>query len=254
MKLVACLRCGRALVMSIFVASAVTGVASKTAADPSGWSGQVTAYGWGAGISGDFRPTPGSAELSFDNSFSDLLEDLDAAFFMTGLARQDRLVLFFDLSYTSSSRSGRVPPGITASGEVKMRSATLAAGRRYRATERTAVDLLGGARIWRVDGSVGVPLAGVAIAREANFVDPIVALRVNTELSERWSLLGYLDVGGFGVGSNMTWQVAVTANYRMNENLYISGGWRHLYVDYDESGAEFEGSMTGPILGVTWQF
>jgi hypothetical protein len=242
------------IVMAGLLCAATFLVPSGLQAGPRDWSGQVTIYGWGAGVSGDFRPLPGAPQLSFDNSFSDVLEDLDAAFFMSALARRGDLVLFGDLTYSSSSRSGRVPPGIAASGKLTMRSATLAAGKRFEAAPQTTLDLLGGARFWSIDGLVSVPLAGVTVAPEANFTDPIIALRANTQLSPRWSLLAYVDAGGFGVGSDFTWQTAVTANYKFSDHFYLSAGWRHLYVDYTKNGADFDGSMTGPIIGATFRF
>lgn len=227
---------------------------SAGAAQAQDWSGQVTLYGWGAGVGGDFTPFAGAPTLSFDKSLSDVLEDLDGAFFATALARRGNLVLFGDFTYSSSSREGLVPPGVPASGEVTIRSLTLAAGRRFDGGAGTTVDVLGGLRAWSVEGLVSVPLAGISIAPEKSFVDPIVALRVNTRLAPRWMLLGYLDLGGFGVGSEVTWQAAVTANYEATENLYLSAGWRHLYLDYEDGGTAFEGSMSGPLVGATWRF
>ena len=73
----------------------ITALAPVTAqAGSSEWSGQVTLYGWGAGVTGDFRPFPGAPRLSFDRSFSDVLKDSDGAFFMTALARRGDLVFF----------------------------------------------------------------------------------------------------------------------------------------------------------------
>ncbi len=218
------------------------------------WSGQVTLYGWGAGVTGDFRPFGTAPTLTFDKSFSDILEDLDGALFVSGLARRDDLVLLGDFTYTSSSRDGLVPPGIPASGEVTIWSLTLAAGKRFDPAEGITVDLLGGARGWSVDGEVSVPLAGVSLAPEASFIDPIVALRVNAALAPRWSLIGYADIGGLGVGSELTWQGVVTANYQATDNLYLSAGWRHLYLDYEDDGTLFEGAMSGPLFGATWRF
>ena len=216
------------------------------------WSGQVTVYGWGAGVSGDFTPFTGAPTLSFDKSLSDVLEDLDAAVFVTGLARRGDLVLFGDLTYTASSRAGLVPPGLPASGEVSLQSLTLAAGKRFDAGGGTTVDVLGGLRAWKIDGEVTSPV--LSVAPSASFVDPILALRVNTPLSDRWSVLSYVDVGGFGAGSDFTWQAAVTANYQARENLYISAGWRHLAVDYSDGGTVFDGALSGPVLGVTFTF
>lgn len=229
-------------------------VAATGGAQAQEWSGQVTLYGWGAGVSGDFTPSAGAPTLEFDASLAEVLEDLDSAFFATGLATYGNLVLFGDLTYSTVSRDGLVPPGIPASGELTMRSLTLAAGRRFDAGGGSHVDVLGGFRAWSVDGRVSVPLAGVSISPTSEFVDPIIAVRGSAPLSDRWSVLGYIDVGGFGVGSDLTWQAAVTANYQATDNLYLSIGWRHLYVDYSDGGTVLEGAMTGPLLGATWRF
>lgn len=227
---------------------------SGTLANAQDWSGQVTLYGWGASVTGDFTPVTGAPTLSFDKSLSEVLEDLDAAFFATGILRRGDLVLFGDLTYTTSSRAGLVPPGIPASGELTIRSITLAAGRRFDTGGGSHVDLLGGFRAWSIDGFASAPVPPLPVATSSDFVDPIIAVRGSAPLSDRWSLLGYIDVGGFGAGSDLTWQAAVTANYQATDNLYLSIGWRHLYVDYAENGTLFEGAMTGPVIGATWRF
>ncbi|WP_292294824.1 hypothetical protein [Marivita sp.] len=243
---------------SVFAAAtailAVSFAVAPSSARAQEWTGQATIYGWGAGVGGDFTPRAGAPTLSFDKSLSEVLEDLDAALFVTGLARRGDLVLFGDFTYSSSSREGRVPPGIPASGEVTLRALTLAAGKRFDIDGGATIDVMGGLRGWSLDGKVSVPLAGVSLAPEQTFVDPIIALRVNTPLADRWSVLSYVDIGGFGVGSEMTWQAAITANYQATENVYLSFGYRHLFVDYRDGGTEFEGSMTGPLAGVTWRF
>lgn len=236
----------RAALLACAVAAAPAAGAARE------WSGQVTLYGWGAGVSGDFTPFSGAPALSFDKSLSEVLEDLDGAFFLTGLARRGDLVLLGDLTYSSSSRAGLVPPGIPASGEVTIRSLTLAAGRRFDAGGGTTVDLLGGLRAWDIDGEVTSPVLSVSPSR--SFVDPIAALRVNAPLAPRWSVIGYLDAGGFGVGSEFTWQAAVTANWQATDSLYLSFGWRHLYLDFEDGGTVFEGAMSGPVVGATWRF
>lgn len=225
---------------------------APAAAGARDWSGQVTLYGWGASVTGDFTPIAGRPTLSFDKSLSEVLKDLDGAFFITGLARRGDLVLFADYTSTELSRSGRLPLGIPAAGELTVRSLTLAAGQRFHATGGTSVDAVGGLRAWDIEGRISVPF--VSIAPNVDFVDPILGLRVNTPLSDDWSLLGYFDIGGFGVGSDLTWQFAATANYQATDNLYLSVGWRHLYVDFFEKGADFEISLTGPVVGATWRF
>lgn len=219
-----------------------------------GWTGQATLYAWGAGIGGDVTPFAGAPTLSFDKSLSEVLEDSDGFFFLSGLARRGDLVLFGDLSTSSSSKEGLVPPGAPARGALTQRSMTLAAGRRVVDDAGQTVDLLAGLRAWQVQGEVAVPLAGVSLSPEERFADPILAIRAHAPLSDRWSLIAYADVGGFGLGSDLTYQVAATANWQATDNLYLSVGFRQLYLDYDQGGTAFKVKMAGPLLGATWRF
>lgn len=241
----------RTLVQAILFGGMAAVVAAPAQAQD--WRGQVTLYGWGAGVTGDFTPFTGAPTLSFEKSLSEVLDDLDGAFFVTALARRGDLVLFGDLTYSKASRDGLTPVG-PAAGELTMRSLTLAAGKHFDMGGGSGVALLGGLRAWSIDGQVAAPAIGVDVAPGKDFVDPIVAVRGTTPLSDRWSLLGYLDVGGFGVGSDLTWQLAVAANYRASDKIYLSLGWRHLYVDYSDGGTKFKGAMTGPMVGLTLTF
>jgi hypothetical protein len=216
--------------------------------------GQVTIYGWLAGATGDFTPFAGAPTVSFDNSFGDVLEDLDAAFFASGQFRKDRLVVVADVSYASLSRDGLVPPGIPASGKVSQLAITALAGMRVEDGDDLKVDVLAGARLWNLDGRVEVPLAGVSIAPDRTFVDPVVAVRVNAGLAPRLSAIVHTDIGGFGVGSDFTYQFVATVNYQLGRSTWVSAGWRHLHLDYNDAGTAFEGSQTGPLFGVTQRF
>lgn len=224
------------------------------AANAQEWSAQLTPYVWATGVSGDITPFSGAPTIAFNSSFSEILDDLDAAFFISGYARRDRFVFLGDLSYSSSSRDGLIPPGVPASGELKQTSLTLAAGYRVVTDPSVSVDVLGGARVWRIEGSVDVPLAGVSVSPTESFTDPIVAVRANFSLDPQWSAVLYGDYGGFGVGSEETSQLVATVNYQMTENFYLSVGYRTLSVDYRDSGTRIDATMSGPLFGATWRF
>lgn len=218
------------------------------------WVGQVSPYLWGAGFGGTVTPYAGGPQLSVDRSFSEVLEDSDGAFFLSAFARRDRLVLLGDFSYSASSKRGTLPPGLPAEGSLRQSSLTLAAGWRVFDDERIRVDLLGGLRRWDVGVAVDVPLAGIARAPDADFTDPIVAARANVALSPRWSLITYADVGGFGVGSDNTYQWLATFNYLHGDRWAFSAGWRQLRVDYRDGGTRFDVTLAGPLLGASWRF
>lgn len=237
------------------IALAAPAAAQETAAEPEADSGaQITVYGWMAGASGDFTPFAGAPTIAFDSSFGEVIEDLDAAFFASAQFRRDRFVVVGDVSYASLSRDGVVPPGIPASGKVAQLAITALAGARVADNGTLTLDLLGGARLWNLDGRIDVPLAGVSVAPDKTFVDPIVAARLNTGLAPRLSATIQADVGGFGVASDFTYQLVGTLNYRFGQAAFISAGWRHLALDYDDAGTAFDGSQTGPLIGFTYRF
>src|SRR3990167_8525207 len=98
-------------------------------------------------------------------------------------------------------------------------------------------------RICRSPRSVSISLP------ERIFVDPILAARANFALAPRLSALVYGDIGGFGVGSEATAQVAATLNYRVGRSFVMSGGYRYLGVDYERAGVLVDARLAGPVLG-----
>ena len=58
-------------------------------------------------------------------------------------------------------------------------------------------------------------------------MDPYVGVRVQYPIAERWTLVGYADVGGFGVGSEFTWQAAAGINYEFSKSIAGKFGYRY---------------------------
>lgn len=224
------------------------------AQDDTGWTGQVTPYIWGSGLGGTLTPFTGAPTVSIDKSFSEVLEDSDGAFFVSGYARRGRLVLLGDYSYASSSRDGLIPPGLPAEGRLRQSSLTLAGGWRAVDGEKFRLDILGGLRQWNINTAVEVPLAGISRSPGLDFTDPLLALRANITLAPDWSVIAYADAGGFGVGSEHTWQWLATVNYLPGEHWAFSLGLRQLSVDYRDGGTRLDATLAGPMLGVTWRF
>lgn len=219
-----------------------------------GWAVQVTPYVWGSGVGGEVAPLAGGPTLEFDESLPDVLEDLDAAFFLSAFARRGAWVALADVSASASSREGLVPPGIPGEGEVSQRSVTLALGRRVQPDPRATLDLLLGLRAWDLEASAAVPLAGLSASADAGFADPIVAARATYALSPRLSATLYADLGGWGAGSEATDQQLATLNYAVTERLVLSTGWRRLHVDREGDGPRIEATFSGPLAGLTWRF
>lgn len=73
---------------SAIIGLIAAGLALPTNADginEEGWRFQLTPYVWMAGLAGDVRPLENAPTVSTSRSFSSILDDLDGAFFMTGV-------------------------------------------------------------------------------------------------------------------------------------------------------------------------
>lgn len=243
----------KAVLMCAAMLSAECAIAGQAAVLDDDWRFQITPYVWMAGLDGSVRPFQGAPTANVSKSFSDILQDLDVAFFLTGTARKDRWVLLGDVSHATTSDSASLPLGLSARAEVRQTSMTLLGGYNWQLGQQSSLDLMGGARLWIINAKVSV--ANLASARSrTTFVDPVVALRWRYDFAPRWSSLAYVDVGGFAVGSDFTWQALGSVNYQVRDNFYLSLGYRHLHVDYRSGGTRLDFGQGGPLIGATFQF
>lgn len=123
----------------------------------------------------------------------------------------------------------------------------------YRHLGKT-VSILAGARVNILNSDLDLNTIGTTASATETWVDPFIGARLSHRFGEsRWSAAIRGDIGGFGVGSDLAWQVYPVLNYRASRLLSIHLGYRALDMDYETgSGAKaFEYDMTtfGPEIG-----
>jgi len=97
-------------------------------------------------------------------------------------------------------------------------------------------------------------------SREVNddFLDPIVGARSQWRITEGFWLGARADVGGFSIGSKLSWQLIGTLGWDPAEWLSVIGGYRLLDIDYTKDTGLTESGMDlqfrGPMLGVMFRF
>lgn len=227
----------------------------------------ITPYVWAPSLSADLQPSTRLPTVSVDKSFGDVLDDLDAGFFLLGSVRNGRFAFLGDVTYADLSETDRlripatiVTPelDIPVEGAVSQLAMTVVAGYSVIDEPDVVVDLLGGFRAWSVEASIRVPSSFAPLARgvteDAFWVDPLLAVRGQYHISPEVSVMAYGDVGGFGAGSDLTWQAVGAISYRIRENLLLSAGYRVLAFDYSDGGFDVDLRAGGPLLGVTLKF
>jgi opacity protein-like surface antigen len=257
-----------AMLAALGLAPAPARAQIATAAPGSGWTFDFTPYIWGVAMSGDVQ---GGAlpPINIDMSFSDILDNLDAGLLGAFEARKGRWGLLFDAIYMkletsgTASRTGPGPMGATAtaSAELQVTQTMFAAALAYRVVEGPApIDIIGGLRYAKIEadaainGSFFAQAGSVARSADKDWVDPYIGVRVLQSIAHNWTLVSYLDIGGFGVGSDFTWQALLGLNYEFSKTFAAKFGYRYLSVDYDKNDFVYDMADSGLYLGLGIRF
>jgi hypothetical protein len=192
---------------------------------PDDWSFDISPYVWGAGLDGSIAAFPGAPEADVDVNFKDILENLDLAGMALVHLRYQRVAVYMDLVYTSVSADQETPLGILFD-DVELESeifiGTFGGAYRPIETEHASLDLLAGVRVWSVDTVLqleGDALLDQEFEHGENWVDPIIGLHGTYQFENGIFLTSLSQVGGFGVGSDLTWDSFAGIGSRFNDTI-----------------------------------
>ena len=249
--------------------SSQASTSAVTGKDP--WRFTVAPYFWGTSMDG--KAGVQDIETDVDISFGDILKDVSIALMVYGEARKDKFGFFVAPFYVRlhDKNSGPIDSRTTN------QSVMMGGGAFYRLAEwqtgegadgnplTIAVEPYIGARLTymrlEIELSQGSgPIPNSALPQEDKsrvWVDPIVGTRVGMDLTENWSLFAEGDVGGFGVGSDFSWQTMGYLGYRGSAfgvpTTYVVG-YRALSQDYDKDDFKWDVTQHGPMLGAAFHF
>ena len=120
------------------------------------------------------------------------------------------------------------------------------------------LDAGAGFRAWGF--SAGLTLNGALLPtasenRADSWTDPLIAARYHRELGDGFGLTAYGDVGGFGVGAHVDWQVIGSLDYALKPWVALRLGYRSLNFNYTAANSiGFNVHMKGPLLAATFRF
>jgi hypothetical protein len=209
------------------------------------------------GLEGDIGVGP--ITTAVDLSFGDILEELDGGLTAGFEARRDRWSITGDFIWLKLSASANP----AANSYLRFRQeeilASVALGYELCGTERTTLDLLAGAALTSLDvdlelNTPALPVTTRTASGSQEWIDPFVGMRVRHRLSDRWGVFARAEYGGFGVSSEEYWQVLAGISYRTTECTSIALAYRIMAVDYHQAAFDYDTEMSGPNLGLVFQF
>jgi hypothetical protein len=265
------------------------------------WEFSLTPYGWATSMNGDISARGHTVDVNESFIEIVEKSDSLLAWMTYFEARKGRIAFFtdfvwadigfpghFDITKSPLGRFDRATLNVEGNVQLDYEQTIIQSGIAYEVARWqrelgsfTALDLMGSARYWNQDVDVSLRLTGtltvdlqelglqlqrsrrVAIARSGDleWVDPVVGARIRHQIAPGKELRLVGDVGGFGAGSEFSWQAVATYGFDVNcfgTPLHTVIGYRALAVDFSEDGRFGKNALDvvqhGPVMGVTFNW
>ena len=253
---------------SIVLAVVAAAPARATEAAADAWQFEITPYVFGAGLRG--TTGVGQVKADVDSSFGDIMKHFDSGLMAAAEARKGPWGFAFDGVYfklkDQGTRSWEGPGAIgNATGEldatVSQLVYQLAVAYRVR-DDSTKIDVFGAGRYTRLDTDLNLvtttgpllPGGNRSLSGSAEWWDPVIGVRVLLPFAEHWIFMGYADIGGFGVGSKVTYQAIAGVNWQFAKSFAAKFGYRYMYQDYDKNNFLWDMAAHGAYVGLGISF
>jgi hypothetical protein len=233
------------VVAMIVAASATTAIAQPPRDDT--WNVFVAPYLMGAAMSG--ATTVRGLEVDVDMSASDVFSNLQFGAMGLIVARKGDWGFGSDLVWMALGTTVR-------DTNVDFNQGAFAFYGLRRLSP--AADVTFGLRVNTLQGELTFKGPDVTRNQDKTWVDPIAGITLRTKADRRAQLRLYTEVGGFGAGSDFTWQVFPTFSLKFTNKASLELGYRWLDVDYatGENNEQFRYDVLtqGPVFGFGFRF
>lgn len=256
----------RSIALSLCLILSGQVVAQSNEIDSDKWDHSLKIYLWGASIGGTTARGTG-----IDVGFDKLLDNLEFGFMAGYEARKGKWGFLVDglyLDVEGGHTLDLVPPiggdiiNVTTDVNLKLKGKVFNFGGMYNfyQNDRSQANVVFGGRYLDLSSeidltfdlgdlpilppSLNIPLSGHSL-------DAIVGIKGNINLSDRWFLLYYGDIGTGD--SDLTWQAMGGISYRAARWADIVLTYRYLEWDLGTDVVD-DLNFSGPLLGVMFRF
>jgi hypothetical protein len=243
------------------LASLTWGTTATAEGNAGGWEHTLFVYGMGAAIDGKARI--GSLEVPVDASISDVFSKLE--FGAMGAYRADNGTWSYtvDATYMGLGGSSRTDRGrVLGKADIDQFTLMGTVGRRVGEHLEALFSLAYFDLSNKLELRTTLPVTGETVvnraSRNASWVDPLLGLQYRAPLGERWNVTLRGDVGGFGIGSDLNYQLLGALGWKAGERTNLFFGWRLIAFDYetgrDSNYQRYDLTEQGPMIGFSATF
>jgi hypothetical protein len=173
------------------------------------WEFRFVPFLWATSLTGELGPSARPATVNMD--FSDLLDMTEAGF--TGqidATYKENWWFAVEGQYLELEKSGTGPGGARVKAETTFGIASFVVGKPLIEN----VDVYTGGRYLHMDTDVSITGVGT-IGKKEEWVDPIIGFRIRADATEKLFIRFGMDIGGFGVNSDLHVQRSVFSHLRI---------------------------------------
>jgi hypothetical protein len=210
----------------------------------------ISPYLWFPGVHGSVGAD--DTAISVHASAADLLSHF--RFGLMGTAELDykRFVIPLDFVWVRLGDDKAIPD-INDVANLKAQEFILTPKVGYRLIDNKMikVDGLAGFRYWHYGQSVSFTSGNNNFSSSQNWVDPLIGARFLVNLSPKVVVTVAGDVGGWGAGSQLDYQIVGLLGYRLKPAVILQAGYRYLYIDYRNNDRFIQLTNSGVVFGAT---
>lgn len=244
----------------LLAAGAASGIPAQAQDADEGWGFLVAPYAMFPNMKGE-TGVGNLPDVTVDEDPGDIFDNLQFGAMLYVEARNEDWAISSDVLYMKLE-SEVLPESQVIDGEAEVAQLgwELAVLRRLSPWFE-----LGLAATWnKIDADVNIVISALPGAPaiggglDEDWVDPSIVARAVAPIGEKWRFEARGNVGGFGVGSEMFYQLQLDFVYAMSDRWQFGLGYRYIDVDYENgSGADrfvYDMSTFGPVLKVGLMF
>ena len=244
------------IALLILPASARAGAALPQVLSPQpsvtddGWEFRLGLPLWVSGLKGDTGVL--GVTIPVDVQFKDIFKLLDMAAAFSFEARKGPWGLQTSGIYMDLSNAAETPGTLITSMNLELKQLMLDAAVSYAVVDNdcASLELLAGARYNHIYNGLTVeqPLVTTFNESSKSWIDPYLGLQGRAKLTNTLTFVGKGDIGGFDIGSNLTWQLYGGLEYQISPSWHLGVGYRYLSVDYASGGFTYDIDTSGPQI------
>ena len=236
-------------------------LAARPATAEEAWQHTLFVYGMGAAIDGTAQIGP--LKVPVDVSISELFDALEFGAMAAYRADNGTWSYTVDATYMALGGSSKTDRG-NVLGKVDIDQITLmgTVGRRLTPNLEALFSLGYFDLSTKLKVRTTNPITGEVTTRRAgkdpSWVDPLVGLQFSTPIGERWRFGLRGDIGGFGIGSDLSYHALATLRWAASEKVGVFFGYRLIAFDYEDGKdlkyERYDLTEQGPLAGVSVTF